>query len=80
MQESVVNGLPVIHVAINYRLGVFGFAQSEELRKEGSENAGLRDQRLALEWVREHIGTFGGDGERVTVFGQSSGGKSLLPS
>lgn len=68
VQESVLNELPVIHMAINYRLGVFGFAQSDSLRKEGSKNAGLRDQRLALEWVGRNIGAFGGDGEKVTVF------------
>jgi carboxylesterase type B len=90
--QSIKNGLPVIHVAINYRLGckllyheitalethnfsVFGFAQHETLRKEKSENAGLRDQRLAIEWVRDHIAAFGGDPEKITIFGQSSGGK-----
>jgi carboxylesterase type B len=53
---------------------VFGFAQSEALRKEGSLNAGLKDQRLAIEWVRENIGAFGGDSGNITIFGQSSGG------
>ncbi|KAK8932352.1 Secreted lipase [Metarhizium anisopliae] len=75
--ESVKNGLPVIHVAMNYRLGFFGFARSDALRKEGSENAGLKDQRLALEWVRDNIAQFGGDPNRVTIFGQSSGGLSI---
>jgi len=75
--ESIKNGLPVISVAINYRLGFFGFAQSDALEAEGSENAGLRDQRLALEWVRDHIAQFGGDPENVTIFGQSSGGLSV---
>ncbi|KAG6040316.1 hypothetical protein E4U41_000912 [Claviceps citrina] len=75
--ESVENGLPVMHVAMNYRLGFFGFAQSDALQKEGSENAGLRDQRLALEWVRDNIASFGGDPSRVTIFGQSSGGLSV---
>ncbi|POR39521.1 Carboxylic ester hydrolase [Tolypocladium paradoxum] len=75
--QSVKNGLPVIHVAMNYRLGFFGFAQSDALKSEGSENAGLRDQRLALEWVRDNIGQFGGDPERITIFGQSSGGLSV---
>ncbi|KID91942.1 Carboxylesterase, type B [Metarhizium guizhouense ARSEF 977] len=75
--ESVKNGLPVIHVAMNYRLGFFGFARSDALRKEGSENAGLKDQRLALEWVRDNIAQFGGDPNKVTIFGQSSGGLSI---
>jgi carboxylesterase type B len=56
---------------------VFGFAQSDALKSEGSENAGLRDQRLAIEWIRDNIGHFGGDGDRITIFGQSSGGKHL---
>ncbi|KAK5994023.1 Secreted lipase [Cladobotryum mycophilum] len=72
--ESIQNDLPIIYVAINYRLGIFGFAQSEALESEGSENAGIRDQRLALEWVRDNIGQFGGDPAQVTIFGQSSGG------
>ncbi|AEO57294.1 hypothetical protein MYCTH_2303271 [Thermothelomyces thermophilus ATCC 42464] len=75
--ESVWNGLPVIHVAMNYRLGFFGFAQSGALESEGSENAGLRDQRLAIEWVRDNIELFGGDPGRITIFGQSSGGLSV---
>jgi len=52
---------------------VFGFAKSTALRAEGSENAGLRDHRLALEWVRDNIRNFGGDPRRVTLAGQSSG-------
>ncbi|KAI1774945.1 carboxylesterase family protein [Hypoxylon cercidicola] len=75
--ESVANGLPIIHVAMNYRLGVFGFAQSDALKSEGSENAGLRDQRLAIEWVRDNIAYFGGDPEKITISGQSSGGLAV---
>ncbi|OTB05521.1 hypothetical protein M426DRAFT_319794 [Hypoxylon sp. CI-4A] len=75
--ESVANGLPVLHVAMNYRLGFFGFAQSDALESEGSENAGLRDQRLAIEWVRDNIEHFGGDPEKITIFGQSSGGLAV---
>ncbi|KXJ87079.1 Alpha/Beta hydrolase protein [Microdochium bolleyi] len=75
--ESVANGLPVMHVAMNYRMGFFGFAQSDALESEGSENAGLRDQRLAIEWVRDNIAAFGGDGSKITIFGQSSGGLAV---
>lgn len=59
---------------MNYRLNIFGFALSEALRSNNSLNVGLRDQRLALEWVRGNIAWFGGDPNRVTIFGQSSGG------
>ena len=44
--ESVNNGLPVIHVSLNYRLGILGFAKSAAL---STQNAALRDQRMALE-------------------------------
>ncbi|KAJ4369266.1 hypothetical protein N0V86_009097 [Didymella sp. IMI 355093] len=77
IRQSVEGGHPVIHVAMNYRLGFFGFTQSESLKEEGSENAGLRDQRLAIEWVRDNIEIFGGDPENVTIFGQSSGGLAI---
>ncbi|KAF1847553.1 alpha/beta-hydrolase [Cucurbitaria berberidis CBS 394.84] len=77
IHQSVENGLPIIHVAINYRLAFFGFAQSDSLKAEGSENAGLRDQRLAIEWVRDNIEHFGGDPGKITIFGQSSGGLAI---
>lgn len=57
---------------------VFGFALSDALMDEGSTNAGLRDQRLAIEWVRDHIGEFGGDPSKLTIFGQSSGGTTVF--
>jgi carboxylesterase type B len=72
--ESVNNGLPVIHVSFNYRLGILGFAKSAAL---STQNAALRDQRMALEWVQENIAAFGGDPENITIHGQSSGGLSV---
>lgn len=77
VRQSVEGGHPVIHVAMNYRLGFFGFTRSNSLKEEGSENAGLRDQRLAIEWVRDNIDIFGGDPESITIFGQSSGGLAV---
>lgn len=47
------------------------------MKSEGSENAGLRDQRAAIEWVRDNVKTFGGDPENITIFGQSSGGLAI---
>ncbi|RSL69549.1 hypothetical protein CEP53_002177 [Fusarium sp. AF-6] len=75
--QSVYNGMPIIHVAMNYRLGVFGFTQSEVLKAEGSTNAGLRNQRLAIEWVRNKIAYFEGNPNNITIFGQSSGGLAV---
>lgn len=56
-------------VTVNYRVGIFGFPGAPGLR----QNLGLRDQRLAVEWLRDNAGAFGGDPSRITIFGQSSG-------
>jgi carboxylesterase type B len=58
----------------SYRVGIPGFLISEEMKKLGYKaNNGLDDQRLALRWIKSHIGGFGGDAERVTFLGQSAG-------
>jgi carboxylesterase type B len=64
----------VVHVAINYRLGVEGFIYLGE----GTDNLGLRDQVAALEWVQRNIAAFGGDPDNVTVCGQSAGALSVF--
>ncbi|TPR04292.1 tRNA-splicing endonuclease subunit sen54 N-term family protein [Aspergillus niger] len=75
---SIDNELPIVAVSINYRLGPYGFLTSDELRKAGYKaNNGLRDQRVALEWVRRHIVDFGGDSENITVAGMSAGAASV---
>lgn len=56
----------------SYRLNIFGFPDSPALGPE-EKNLGLRDQRLALEWLRDNIKAFGGDPTKMTLFGQSAG-------
>lgn len=63
----------VVVVTINYRLNIFGFPGAPGL----DQNQGLLDQRLALEWLRDNIGAFGGDCERIIAFGQSAGSVSV---
>ncbi|CAE7195497.1 unnamed protein product [Rhizoctonia solani] len=72
-QPSITVGKPIIYVALNYRTGIFGFPPGTESAKAGALNLGLKDQRLALEWVQKNIGYFGGDPKKVTIFGESAG-------
>ncbi|BFZ57301.1 hypothetical protein PYCC9005_004352 [Savitreella phatthalungensis] len=68
-----------VFVSIAYRLGAFGFLASDELKQGGGAlNAGLLDQESALEWVSRHIGAFGGDADRVTIWGESAGAGSVM--
>ena len=62
---------------MNYRLGAFGWLSGPTFQENGTANAGLHDQRFALEWVQANIAKFGGDPNRVTVFGESAGGGSI---
>lgn len=68
----------VVLVTLNYRVGPLGFLAHPELSAESphhvSGNYGLLDQIAGLKWVRENIAAFGGDPERVTIFGESAGG------
>ncbi|OOQ88310.1 carboxylesterase family protein [Penicillium brasilianum] len=77
VQQSTLNGKPVLGVSINYRLSAFGFLDSEEVRSEGNTNLALRDQRVAMRWVKEHIKAFGGDPDRITIWGESAGAYSV---
>jgi len=69
----------VVVVTINYRLGLLGFLDLSTFGDEyaGSASNGIRDQILALEWVRDNIEDYGGDPGNVTIFGESAGGASV---
>lgn len=71
------SGQPFIGVSINYRLGVWGFLQHPSILNEGSSNAGLLDQRMAMQYVQDNIAAFGGDPKRVTLWGESAGAQSI---
>ncbi|KAF8938357.1 Alpha/Beta hydrolase protein [Dissophora ornata] len=85
--RSIQLGRPIILVTINYRLNYLGFMSSRELvqdvRKVSNNsshsvgNWGLLDQKMALEWVRDHIHVFGGNAGDVTAFGESAGANSI---
>jgi para-nitrobenzyl esterase len=71
----------VVTVNLNYRIGSLGFLVYPELTKESahhsSGNYGLLDQIAALQWVHKNIAAFGGDPDRVMIFGQSAGASSV---
>lgn len=64
---------PVIHVAMNYRLGIWGWGLGKEFKAAGLANNGIRDQKVALQWVKENIANFGGDPNKITLYGESAG-------
>ena len=73
---SLASREDVVVVSLNYRVGALGFLVVDH--RDAAANCGLLDQVAALEWIRDNITTFGGDPGRVTIFGESAGGGSVL--
>ncbi|KAK3936069.1 lipase 1 [Diplogelasinospora grovesii] len=71
------SGGNTVMVNFNYRVGLWGFLASENIRKDGDLNAGLLDQRMLLKWVKTHIAQFGGDPDHVVIHGASAGAGSV---
>lgn len=65
----------IVLVTLNYRLEVFGFLCLDTAEVPG--NAGMKDQVLALRWVKQNIANFGGDPDNVTIFGESAGAAAV---
>jgi carboxylesterase type B len=72
----------LVVVTMNFRMGIIGFLATPELSRESSHNVSgnysLLDNIASLQWVRRNIAAFGGDPDRVTIAGQSSGGESVF--
>ncbi len=68
----------MVFVSVNYRVNIFGFLYLSHLFGEGYDgNYGFSDQIAAIKWVYDNAETFGGDKNRITVYGYSAGGKSV---
>ncbi|KAH6896270.1 triacylglycerol lipase 3 [Coprinopsis sp. MPI-PUGE-AT-0042] len=75
--QSVGRGTPIIHINYGYRLGPFGYPQGEEAFRRRELNLGQKDTLTALEWVHANIHEFGGDKNKITIFGESAGASGI---
>lgn len=73
VNRSVEIGTPILAVSVNYRKGPWGLMYGDAIKAEGNENLAIKDVMLALRWVKENIEAFGGDPEKITIQGESSG-------
>ncbi|RMZ70289.1 triacylglycerol lipase V precursor [Pyrenophora seminiperda CCB06] len=71
--QYLANNTDTIVVSVNYRLNIFGFPGGPNT----DTNLGLRDQRLAVQWIQKNIIAFGGDAKKIVIAGQSSGGAAV---
>ncbi|KAK7543461.1 Carboxylesterase [Phyllosticta citricarpa] len=72
------SGNNLIYVAGNHRLGAFGFLAGPTVEKEATSNLGLHDQRAVLQWIQDYIYLVGGNKNKVTPWGLSSGASSII--
>ncbi len=78
---SLIQAGNVMVVTLNYRLGLLGFMAHPVLAAENhgeTGNYGLLDQQAAIAWVKQNAAAFGGDPTKVTIFGESAGGQSII--
>ena len=78
--QSRITDRGVVLVAVQYRLGIFGFLPHRGAAAEAGGHAGnygLMDQAAALRWVQQNIAKFGGDPTNVTIFGESAGSQDV---
>ncbi len=68
----------VVYVSVNFRLGVLGYLDVRSVGQDCAANPGLLDQILALRWIQQNIGFFGGDPDSVTIMGESAGGAAVI--
>jgi para-nitrobenzyl esterase len=79
--ESLARNHDVVVINHNHRLNVYGYLNLAGIGGDSfaaSANAGLLDLVAVLEWTRDHVATFGGDPDNVTIFGQSGGGQKVI--
>ena len=72
--DYLMAGGEAVVVTFNYRLGALGFLATADGAAAG--NFGIKDQVMALKWVKANIAAFGGDPDNVTLFGEDSGAAS----
>lgn len=73
--STLVAAGDIIVASINYRLGIFGFLHLSD--SDATGNIGLLDQQLAMKWIYDNADKFGGDKNKITIFGESAGANSV---